>query len=167
MNIQDAFEQIFDDLINEDLSEAETDYVVHEILMPELVILFAEKYDALDSAYDYDPSEDNLNAIFETFCAAKHLSGDLANLLAATINKHAAAEDDEEEDDNNNNVVFKPNYWDELSDDERQAKVKAFLKKIANAQASWLGGQPHRLFSVIDWSYSDVVVAFVDVCFWG
>src|ERR1700720_3703603 len=30
MNIQDAFEQIFDDLINEDLSEAETDYVVHE-----------------------------------------------------------------------------------------------------------------------------------------
>jgi hypothetical protein len=67
MNIQDAFEQIFDDLINEDLSEAETDYVVHEILMPELVILFAEKYDALDSAYDYVYSEDNLNASFECF----------------------------------------------------------------------------------------------------
>jgi hypothetical protein len=51
---------------------------------------------------------------------------------AATINNHAAAEDDDEdEDDEDNEAVFKPNDWDELSDDERQAKVKAFLRKIA------------------------------------
>jgi hypothetical protein len=133
MKIGIAFDQILGHLLDEEFSDGETDYLVHEILMPEVVCLFAEKYSELDEVYGYDSSsEDNLNSVFETFCKFEGLPGDLQNLLAATINNHAAAKDDEDDDDDNE-AVFKPNDWDELSDDERQAKVKAFLKKIANA----------------------------------
>jgi hypothetical protein len=37
MNVGIAFDQIIDDVLDEEFSEAETLYVVHEILMPEVV----------------------------------------------------------------------------------------------------------------------------------
>jgi hypothetical protein len=75
MNVGDAFDQILDDVLDEEFSEAETLYVVQEILMPEVICLFAEKYTALDETYGYESSEDNLNPIFETYRAVERLSG--------------------------------------------------------------------------------------------
>jgi hypothetical protein len=44
MKVGIAFDQILGHLLDEEFSDAETDYVVHEILMPEVVCLFANKY---------------------------------------------------------------------------------------------------------------------------
>jgi hypothetical protein len=44
MNVGDAFDQILDDVLDEEFSEAETLYVVQEILMPEVICLVAEIY---------------------------------------------------------------------------------------------------------------------------
>jgi hypothetical protein len=132
LKVVDAMEMLLRDCANEDLSEEEIIHVVGGILIPEIAIRFAEKYDTLTNCFDYDPSEDNLNAIFEIFTASEGLSEGLSNALAATINT-AAASDHDDEDDDDNEVVFKPDEWAELSDEQRKAKVKSFLKKLANA----------------------------------
>jgi hypothetical protein len=142
--IQEALDALFED---EDLSEDELGYIVGEILIPKAVIRFAEHYSEMDDRYDYDPSEDNLNNIFQTWCSFEHLSDDLADAVTTTINtlaeedshrinlpsqKDGDSEDAAEEDDDNN-VVFKPEDWSKLSDEERKAKVKTFLRKLAAA----------------------------------
>jgi hypothetical protein len=107
--------------------------VLQDIIVPEIVAQFATKFDDLDNRYDYDPSDDNLNDIFETFCKFEGLSETLASAVATRINTAAAQDQDDEDDDNE--PVFKSKDWARLSDDERKAKVKAFLKKLASVGA--------------------------------
>ena len=70
---------------------------------------------------------------FEAFLTFEHIPEELHNVIAATINT-AAKEGNDVEDDNG--VISQGEY--ELSDQERIAKVKAFLKAIANS------GDNHR-----------------------
>src|SRR5262249_51987577 len=90
LKLGDAFERVM-----HDAEELEDLHVVEEALVPEIVALFAEKYDTLDNCYVYDPDEDNLNIIFETFCKFEGLSEGIANVVAATINTAAAQDKDE------------------------------------------------------------------------
>jgi hypothetical protein len=144
--IQEAVDALLQDCVNEDLSEDELENIVGGILIPRIVLQFAEHYSEMDSRYDYDPSEDNLNDLFETFCSFEHLSEDLADAVAIRINtlaeedniaakqqQQTPATQDSDDEDDNNSVVFHPDDWSKLSDEQRRAKVKAFLKKLSRA----------------------------------
>jgi hypothetical protein len=134
-NAQAATEALLDDCRDPDMNVASCLYVLENIIVPEIMLSFAERFLELDNCYDYDPSEDSLNSILEIFCAKEKLDSDLQNTLATAINE-AAAQDEDDEDEDDNDVVFKPGTqrpykqpeWTELSDEEKQAKVKRFLK---------------------------------------
>ena len=130
LNVQDATERMFADCIKEDLSEDEIESVLQDIIIPEIVVQFATKFDGLDNCYEYDPSDDNLNDIFETFCKFEGLSERLANAVATTINT-AAAQDEDDEDDDDNEPVFKSKDWARLSDDKRKAKAGYLSREIS------------------------------------
>ena len=148
MSLGDAFAATLADA--ENLEELDQVAVV-ECLLPEIAICFANKYNEMTELYE-DPPQ--LNSVFETFCAFEGLSQDLANVVAITINEGAASllveesdddvdwknlklpKDGDEDDVDDEGVVFTGQEWARLSDEERQAKVKAFLKKIAKAHAN-------------------------------
>jgi hypothetical protein len=107
----------------EDFSEAEMEWVMEDIVIPEMVIRFAEHYTNIDNCYDDNPDP---NTVFRTFVKFEHLSEDLANTVADVINK-ATAQDSSEDEDDDNEVVFKgEKEWQELTATERQAKLKTF-----------------------------------------
>ena len=148
MSLGDAFAATLADA--ENLEELDQVAVV-ECLLPEIAIRFANTYNEMTELYEDPPG---LNSVFETFCAFEGLSQDLANVVAITINEGAASllveesdddvdwknlklpKDGDEDDVDDEDVVFKGQEWARLSDEERQAKVKAFLKKIAKAHAN-------------------------------
>ncbi len=135
-----AFERTIDDAKHlEDLGK-----VIEEVLVPEIAVLFAEKYDKLGDYFDLD-DDHSLNNIFDMFCRFESIEQDLANEVATTINEAAAQDFDEEEgegdEDDDDDVVFKDQEWAEMSDSERQAKVKAFLVKLANAHLNMRDGK--------------------------
>jgi hypothetical protein len=145
LKVQDAVEMMLDEA---DMT-VEKVLAVQDVLIPEIIILFAEKYDQLTNVYDYDSIDDDINLIFETFLRFEGLDDsnlDLASQLAAAINTAAMYDDDgnedaddsddPESDEDENDVVFKgQEEWGELSDEERQDKVKAFLRKLARVGA--------------------------------
>jgi hypothetical protein len=145
LKIQDAVEM----MLNEADMTVEKVLAVQDVLIPEIVILFAEKYDQLTNVYDYDSIDDDINLIFESFLRFEGLDDsnlDLASQLAAAINTAAMYDDDgnedaddtddSESDEDDNDVVFKgQEEWVELSDEERQKKVKTFLRKLARVGA--------------------------------
>ena len=140
-NIGDAFAATPADAENlEELDQV----AVAECLLPEIAISFANKYNEMTELYDDDP---DVNSIFETFCKFEGLSQDLANVVAITINEGAAAllheEVDDDADDDEEDIVFSSaDDWKKLSDSERQAKVKAFLRKLADAHRDIAAGEP-------------------------
>jgi hypothetical protein len=127
---QNAVEMILDDCDSDELTEKQTDFVREEILVPQLVIRFAEHYEGICRVYPSDPDP---STIFQTFVTFEKLSEDLAKDVARAINFGAAEDDDGDEDEiDDNGVVFHGEKdWQELSAAERQAKVKLFLKKLS------------------------------------
>jgi hypothetical protein len=123
MKMGEACVQILND---EQLGEDDQQQVLGELLLPQIILAFADKYDSLR-----DDDGADLQNFFEAFLTFEHIPEELHNVIAATIN--TAAKEDEEEDG-----VISQGEWDTLSDQERIAKVKAFLKRIA------VSGDNHR-----------------------
>ena len=117
MKMGEAFGQILND---EQFNEAEQEQVFGEILIPAAIVTFAEKYDAIG-----DESGEDLQNIFDAFCQFEHISEDLGNAIAATINDVVKVDDDD--------GVMSVDDWDKLSDEERLLKVKKFLAALANS----------------------------------
>jgi hypothetical protein len=145
LNVQEAAEQLLEDCIDEeDMSDEDLEYVV-ETLIPEIIVLFAETYDSMTNCYDYSDDEDDLTQIFETWAKFEGLSENLQNEIADTIDefvKHNDPDNDQDGDGKDEDgdgqsetadFIFKDNEWNRLSDSERQAKIKRFLKKLATA----------------------------------
>jgi hypothetical protein len=99
LNVQDAAECLLEDCENEDLTEDDLEHVINQILIPEIVARFADRFSELDNCYDYEPEEDNLNSIWKAFVAFEGLSPNLRDVIASTINE-ASKEDDAREAEN-------------------------------------------------------------------
>lgn len=126
-NIQEAFEQILVDAIDEDLDDEEMKSAVG-ILIKQIICHFAEHYENLNNCYgDYS----DLDQALQTYVAFNKISENLATNLATAINSGAANDDEEEEDVDDQEVVYKPDNFQKA--DERAAKVRAFLRKLASA----------------------------------
>jgi hypothetical protein len=120
-NVNDALAGILDDAEDEEFTNEEVQVMIGEILIPEVVILFTDKVLMMDNCYDYDSNDENsLQEIFDTFCI-QNISTDFANLIASAINEAAASDEDDEAQ------------FAKISNKERSAKVKAFLKKLAQS----------------------------------
>jgi hypothetical protein len=102
MNVQQAFEQVLHDAIEEQLSKSELEEVVYGCLIPRILCHFAEYYSRMDNCYDNNSDPNN---VFHTYVAFNDISQNLATDLAEAINVGAAHEDEEDED--GNNFVFK------------------------------------------------------------
>ena len=76
-NASDSIDALLEDCVDLEFSPDEIEYVVEELLVPELLFLFAEKY---FNCYDYNEEED-LNEIFQQFCINEGVGG-LANQSA-------------------------------------------------------------------------------------
>jgi hypothetical protein len=135
-NIGNAFAAALADA--EHLGELAQHQVV-ECLLPKIAICFANKYNEMTELYDDEPDPQDL---FETFCKFEGVSDAMSDVIAISINEGAAAllheelkdDDDDHDEDADENIVFSSaDYWKNLSDEQRQAKVKAFLRKLAHA----------------------------------
>jgi hypothetical protein len=149
-NAGDAVRAMLEDCRDsEDMNVEQTLLVFDNFLVPQIIQLFAERYDALTQD-DHQMSHD-LNDIFQLFVSFENLSEAVADKIALAINSaaaHAAADDPDNDDGDHSNdgnedadeydpdiddndVVFKPQDWVKLSDAQRQQKVKLFVKKLA------------------------------------
>ena len=117
MKIGDAIVQILND--DDQFAEAEAEQVFGEILLPQIVVTFADKYDSLS-----DDDGEDLQKYFEAFLQFEHIPQELGNVVAASINELAKEDED---------GVMSVSDWETLSDKERILKVKAFLKAITNS----------------------------------
>jgi hypothetical protein len=118
MKIGHAIGTILDD---GQFTEAEAEQVFGEILLPRIVVAFADKYESLT-----DDDGSDLNNIFEAFLQFEHIPQELGNVIAATINELTKEEDEDA-------GVMSVSDWETLSDKERILKVKALLRAIANS----------------------------------
>ena len=137
MNIEALFEQLldegykigaaFDTLIDDnEFTAEEIKSLIEGLLIPTAMAAFSLKFTAMDESF----SETNVQQIFEVFLRTEHLS-EYENILALAINSETQKAYDagiNEEDSEDGGVINGP--FEKLSDDERIAAVKAFLKKI-------------------------------------
>ncbi len=138
LNVQEAFETFLQDIIDEDvLSEGELEYVIEDVLIPEMVVSFAKHYVSMNECYGY---EHDPNEVFHTYCEFHTIYENLKNALATTIN--VASADEHEDDEDADDVIFDEDDWKKLSPQERNAKIKNFLKKIGHAHIDARDGLP-------------------------
>ena len=65
MNLANAFEAMVEDAENEQFTDDEIKEMSEEIIIPTIIVMFAEKYSQMDNCYDYSPDADNLISIFQ------------------------------------------------------------------------------------------------------
>lgn len=139
MSVQDAFSQVLDDL-NDEVGGlcVEECLAVKELLMTETSLVFAETVDWYDDEVD-------LQNIFDEFCNRNQLEEDLANNIALAIEKGTALDsydygEDEDEGSEDADVIFFN--FERLDDNEKAAKVSAFLKKVAHCARDFSDNRP-------------------------
>jgi hypothetical protein len=149
-NIHTAASMIVDDC--EGLSEEEIEHVLENIIVPTIMMKFAKKYADLNELYGYEHSPTEVWSTFTEFEGINETG--LANIVVQAINEGAAADSDNDSDGEDSNddwdatdwgnadvddevdiedddVVYSVDDWKNLSADERQNKVRLFLKKLA------------------------------------
>jgi hypothetical protein len=136
MSVNEALTAILDDpIIQNSLTEGETEYLLSGVVLPAVIQDFAERFAALIN----EEENADVNQAFESWCEIENIPLELANLLASTINEATEAAAEEEDDDG----VFKgEGDWAALSNEQRVAKVKAFLRMLAGAHNDSRQGLP-------------------------
>jgi hypothetical protein len=129
ITIMEALEKIIGDPV---ITESEADNLLSNVLFPEVIYNFAERFSVLDEDAD-------VNEAWELFSEIEELSGELQNHLAEIINQTAEAYFTEEDA---GDAVLTVDDWKKLTDEERADKVKAFLRALAGAPAEFTNLEP-------------------------
>jgi hypothetical protein len=128
--IAEALSNVLSDPV---ITESECEDIFLGTLLPEVIQAFSEIYCVVEAE---NPSVD-LNTCFDLWCESQEIDIELGNFITQKINETASSFDEDEED-----FIFKPQDWSRLSDEQRQDKVKAFLRALAGVQSDFNNNKP-------------------------
>jgi hypothetical protein len=155
-NVHTAVSMIIDDC--EGLSEEAIEGVLEDIIVPTVIVKFARHLNALDQIHGYEHTPSEEWSRFSKFEGINETG--LAELVEKTICEDAANNDDSDDDDwdsedwgnaddiededntDDSNVVFSMDDWKNLSQDEREEKIRNFLRKLSQVGHDNKNGLP-------------------------
>ncbi len=103
-----------------DVQDLESMFQVEQALIPEVAMLFAEKYDQLPC----DDDDPDVNEVWNLFCGLERLDPAISDAVATVITESTKAADKDDEE------------WESLPFSSKKMRIADFLRKLSRHRDS-------------------------------